>query len=286
MTAVLALTLALAAPPDEINLAWKLKEGDVFYCKSKMVMDQTITAAGQNVDQSMTTETVVRYKVTSVKPGATVVEMTYLSNTTTAKGLPGANAGNDKLKGVTLTATLDAKMEVAKLEGYDKVLDAISGGNDQVKAVVKSILPEATVKEGLNSTFALVPGNTIKVGGTWKHDANVSVGPLGDVSLERSSKLDAVKDGTAEVSWTGTGKFKAGDGALQGVKFTKIDLKMDKLGGSYTFDLTTGQLKESKSKMEMSGEMTVSANGKEVTMDLKQKMTQTSSISSKNPIKD
>lgn len=288
MTAMLALTLALAAPPDDINLAWKLKEGDVFYNQTKMVMEQTFMVMGKEVEQSMTTETVLRYKVKSVKAGMTVVEMTYLSNKTTAKGLPGADGLNDKMKGVTLTVTLDGKMEVLKLEGYDKLLDTVSGGKDDVKAGVKALLPEATLKEGLTETFGLIPGGVTKVGGTWKRNSSLSLGPLGDVTVANTSKVDSVKDGLADVSWTATGKIKPGDGKLPGaaITFTKIDLKIEKLTGSFTFDLTAGRLKGSKSKMEMTGSLTVSANGQEVTMDVKQKLSQSATIGEKNPIKD
>ena len=51
------------------------------------------------------------------------------------------------MKGVTLTATLDGKMEVVKLEGYDKAIDALAGGNEQTKTVIKGLLPEAVAKQ-------------------------------------------------------------------------------------------------------------------------------------------
>ena len=76
---------------------WKLKEGDAFYLQGAMKLEQTFTVMGREVEQEMDTETVVRYKVKATKPGSTVVEMTYLSNKTTAKGLPGADAVNGKL---------------------------------------------------------------------------------------------------------------------------------------------------------------------------------------------
>ena len=288
MTVALALALTLAAPPDNYNLRWKLKEGDTFYAQNKVVIDQTFTAMGREVEQSITTEGVVRYKVTSVKPGTTVVEMTYLSNKTTAKGLPGADAANDKLKGVTLTVTLDGKMEVAKLEGYDKIVDALAGGNEQAKAAVKGLLPEAVVRQGLNDMFALVPGDVVKIGGTWKRKDAIPLAGLGEVRTASTHKLDAVQGDTAKVNWTATGEFKNGDGTIPGlpVKLTKTDLKIEKLSGAYTFDLFTGRLKEAKTNMEMAGSLTFSANGKEVSMDAKQKLNQTATLSDKNPLKE
>jgi hypothetical protein len=236
----------------------------------------------------MTTEVVVRYTVKSVKPGTTVVEMMYLSNKTTAQGLPGANAADDKLKGVALTVTLDGKLEVLKLEGYDKVIDALTGGNEQAKAAVKGLFPESVVKQGVNDTFALVPGGVAKVGGTWKRKDSVPLAGLGEVSTASTFKLDAVNGDVAAVSWTATGTFKVGNGELPGlpVKLSKADLKIEKLTGSYSFDLTTGRLKGSKTTMEMAGSMTFAGNGKEVEMDIKQKLTQSATLSEKNPLKE
>jgi hypothetical protein len=288
MTAAFVLALALAAPPDDYNLAWKLKEGDTFYAQTKLVVDQTFTVMGRDVPQSVTSESVLRYRVKEVKSGATVVEMTYLSNKTKAEGLPGADALNDKLKGVTLTVTLDGKMEVLKLEGYDKTVDALSGGNEQAKTAVKGLFPETVIKQTFNETFALVPGGVAKIGGTWKRKDTVPVAGLGEVSVASTSKLDAVTDGVAAVSWDAKGTFKAGDGTLPGLPFklTKADLKVEKLAGSYTFDLSAGRLKTSKTQMEMSGSLTLSTNDKEVSMNLKQKLTQSATLSDKNPVKE
>jgi hypothetical protein len=243
---------------------------------------------GRDIEQSIVTETVVRYRVKSVKPGTTVVEMTYLSNKTTAQGLPGADAANGKLKGVTITATLDPKMAVVKLEGYDKVIDALTGGDEQLKVAVKGLFPESVIKQAMNDTFALVPGGVAKVGGTWKRKDTVPLAGLGEVSVAATYKLDSVKDGVAAVSWTGDGTYKPGDGTLPGLplKLSKADLKIEKLAGSYSFDVTAGRLKATKTGMEMSGSLTFAANGKEVTLDVKQKLTQSATLSDKSPVKE
>jgi hypothetical protein len=290
MQAVLAVVFALtlAARADDVNLAWKLKEGDTFYSKSRVVLEQTLTAMGRDVDQTITTDTVVRFKVKSVKLGATVVEMTYLTNKVTAKGVPGADAANDKLKGVTVTATLGGGMRVVKLEGYDKVVDALADGDDAKKATVKAVLPEAALKQMFTDTFGLGGAGTVRVGDTWKRADKIPFGGLGTVTADSTFKLDGVKGDVANVSWKGTGQFKGDDGQLPGlpVKVAKIELKTEKLTGSYTFDLTAGRVRESKTEMVMSGTMTLAADGKELTIDTKQKLTHTGAISDKNPITD
>ena len=284
----LALVLAAPVPADEVNLAWKFKEGDTFYLSGQTDLEQTLTVMGRDVVQKLTSESVLRYTVKSLKPGQTVIEMTYLSNKSKAEGIPGADAANDKLKGVTITATLNGKLEVAKLEGYDKAIDALAAGNEQTRALLKGILSEALIKQGLRETFSLVPGGTAKLGGTWTRKDSLPLSGLGELSVTNTSKLDSVKDNVAAVGWTAKGTFKAGDGDLPGLplKFSNIDLKIEKLAGSFTFDLGAGRLKTSKTEMELNGSLILSANGKELPMDIQQKVTQRSTISEKNPLKD
>ena len=64
----LALLLA-AAPGDTHTLQWKLKEGDVFYNKTAVTMDQTIEVMGQTIDQKIEMKTVLKFKVKSAKAG-------------------------------------------------------------------------------------------------------------------------------------------------------------------------------------------------------------------------
>ena len=70
------------------------------------------------------------------------------------QGLPGANIG-DKLKDVTFTATLDDKMKVTKLDGYDKFLDAIADGDADQKKLMKAMMPETTIRQSFGQTFMI-----------------------------------------------------------------------------------------------------------------------------------
>jgi hypothetical protein len=174
------LTLLLAAGDDTHSLQWKLKEGDVFYNKTTITMDQNIEVMGQKIDQAITTKTVLKFKVKSAKDGAAVVEMTYLENKVDAQGLPGANIG-DKLKDVTFVATLDKGLRVEKLEGYDKFLDALAEGDDEQKKLVRAMMPETTIRQMFGQTFVVGPGKPVAVGGTWDRTTKLALGPLGNI---------------------------------------------------------------------------------------------------------
>jgi hypothetical protein len=285
-----ATTFALlftAAQADTHDLKWKLKEGDVFYNKTAVSMDQTFEVLGMNVDQKIEMKTVLKFKVKSAKPGATVVEMTFLENKIDAQGLPGANIGN-KLKDVTFTATLDDTMKVTKLDGYDKFLDAIADGDDAQKKMMKAMMPETTIRQSFGQTFMIAPDKAVAVGDKWDRTDKMSLGPLGNVETKSAFKLDSVKGDIATISMKGDLTFKAGDGGDAGLPFKieKADLKAENFTGSHKFDMKTGRLTESKVEMEMGGTMTIAAAGMTVDAKMKQKMTTTGVVTDKNPIVD
>jgi hypothetical protein len=287
MLAAAALALALAAPGDTYTLQWKLKEGDVFYNKTTVDMDQTIDVMGMKVDQKVGMKTILKFKVKSVKEGTTVVEMTYLENKIDAQGLPGGNFG-EKLKDVMFTATLDAEMKVTKLAGYDKFLEALSDGNEEQKKLMQAMMPEATIRQMFSQTFVLGPGKPVGVGDTWNRTDKVALGPLGNVEAKSAFKLDSVKGDTANVSVKGDLAFKPGDGGGEGLPFkiTKADLKVDKFAGTHAFDMKVGRITETKMEMELSGTMTIGVAGQSIDAGLKQKMKTVGVITDKNPIVD
>jgi len=287
MFAVHVLALCLAAPPaDTVPLNWKLKEGDVLFNKTSVDMDQTVEGMGQKIDQKINMKTVLKFKVKSAKEGATVVEMTYVENKIDATGLPGINFG-DKLKNVSFTATLNDKMEVTKLEGYDKFVDALGGEDEEQKKLMKAMMPETAIRQMLSQTFVIGPGKPVAVGDTWNRKTAVALGPLGNVEMKEAFKRDAVKGDIAAISQKADRTFKAGDGdAGLPFKITKADLKADKFNATHKFDTKLGRMTESKVDLEMSGDMTISVAGNSIDAKLSQKMKTTTEITEKNPIVD
>jgi len=282
----LALVLA-AAQGDTHTLKWKLKEGDVFYNKTAVTMDQSFEVAGMSIDQKIEMKTVLRFRVKSAKSNATVVDMTFLENKIDAQGLPGFNIGN-KLKDVTFTATLDDKMKVTKLEGYDKFLEAITEGDESQKKMMKAMMPETTIRQSFGQTFMIAPDKPVAVGDKWDRSDKMSLGPLGNVETKSAFKLDSVKGDVATISMKGDLTFKAGEGGDAGLPFKieKADLKAENFAGTHKFDMKAGRLTESKMEMEMGGTMTIAAAGMTVDAKMKQKMTTTGVVTDKNPIVD
>ncbi|MDB5313563.1 MAG: hypothetical protein JWO38_7765 [Gemmataceae bacterium] len=290
-TSALALAFTLALPlsaaDDPVDLKWSLKEGDTFYVKNVQKMDMTIGVLGNSQDVKQTGTTVVRMKVKSATPGATVVEMTYVDFQIESTA-PGAGAVGEKLKGLSLVATLNDKLKVTKLEGYDKFLDALSGGDANQKAVMKLMLGEDVVKQMFSQAFIAVPGKPVGVGDTWADSDKLSMGPLGNFQLKQTFKLEGVTDGMAKIGSKVELTYKPGEGGAGGLPFkiTKADMKADKYTATYTFDIRAGRLKGASADAIISGTMTASANGQEIEITMKMKMKQTTEVTDKNPVVD
>jgi len=300
MRTAFALTLtaglALATPPaqaqEAVSLKWSLKEGDTFYAKSVANMDMQMMVMGQDINLTMKVISVQRFKVTAVKSGNTTIEMTILDMSMDAGGLPGGIPGlaglGDRVKGAMLTATLNEEMEVTKLQGYDKFLDKLAGGDDAVRKQMQGQFSEATVGQMVSEVFSFGPAKPVKVGDTWTRSQKIPAGGF-EASVKQKYKLEGVSDGVAKVGLTGDVMFKAG-GALPGlppgVEVTKFEMKADKFTGTLMFDTKTGRLTENKQDMVMTGSMTISAMGQKVDVTMKIKVQQTATVTDKNPVRD
>jgi hypothetical protein len=289
MFSSLVLVLSLApAQTGPVTLKWSLKEGDQFYAKSVQDMDMSIGVMGMNQDMKQKMTTVVRYRVKSAAAGATVVELTYVDLTSDgAGGLPGVDEILKKIKGSSVTATLNERMKVTKVDGYDKFINNIAGEDEGQKTMLKMVMSKDTVQQMFSQTFAVASGKPVAVGDTWTDSDKLSMGPLGSFGLKQTFKLEGVTDGIAKVSAKVEMEFKPGEGdAAFPVQLTKADLKTEKFTGTYLFDTKAGRLKEATTDASINGTMTAAAGGQEIEIAMKMKIKGATTVTEKNPVRD
>lgn len=294
LAAGFVVTTASGQDQEAVTVKWSLKDGETFYAKSVTNMDMSMGILGMNVDLTMKQSTVQRFKVVSVKSGATTIEMTILEMSMDAAGLPGGVPGlgmvGEKIKGAKLTAVLDEQMQVTKLIGYDKFIDKIVGDDDGLRTQMEAQLSEAMVGQMVSQAFTSVPPMPVKAGDTWERTTKVPAAGVGDATVKEKYTFDGVTNGMAKISVVGDMKFKAGKGGLPGVppgvKISKFDMKADQYKGTQTFDLKAGRLKEGKLDMVMRASLAMSANGMDLDMTMKIKAKSTTKITSTSPIVD
>lgn len=286
---LLALLAAPAAAQDAIPLKWSLKEGDKFFAKSETEMEMNVTAMGQSQDIKMTLSAVQRFKVIDAKQDSTTIEMTMLSMEMKAPiAVPGLAGLGEKVKGATLTAVLDDKLKVTKLQGYDKFLDKLADGDEAAKKVLKQQFSEASMKQMVGQVFTFGNDKPVKVGDSWPRTESMQFGGF-DTIAKMKCKLDSVTDGVAKISWTGDLTFKAGTaipGLPEGIQVDNFEMKAKKCVGAMKFDTKVGRLTENNQDADLDCSMTIAAAGQKIDMTMKIKVKQRVTIGDKNPTAD
>lgn len=291
MFAALALTLAVAPPaggPNAVDLRWKFIAGDTFYQTAVQTMKQSMTVAGNDIEIEQKQRIVTKLVVKSATDKETVLEQTFVQwKMTTKPEMPGAAGGlTDKLLGTTFTLTLDDRHQVTKFEGFDAFLDKAAAGNPAMKAMFKQSLTEDAMKEMAAQSFR-GPGKPVAPGDMWVQKQKVSLGPLGDMAMTMNFKYVGPAGGKDKTTYTGEVKWEpAVAGAAGPATVTKADVKAEKLEGTQLFDRSVGRLAEHAMAMKMGGTLTMSVNGQEVEMALKQDTTLKQTLTATEPAKE
>jgi hypothetical protein len=291
---LLVLCATTAGAQETISLKWTLKEGTTFFAKSVTEMDMTMQLLNMDVDMNMKVTAVQRFKVLSVKPGASKVELSIqkmdmeMTSDKLPGGIPGLGAIGERVKGATLTATLDEKLAVTKLEGYEKFVEKLAGDDEMLGKQMKQQFSEEAVKQMFSQVFAFAPDKPVKVGETWTRTDKMPAAGL-EAVVKQKYKLDSVSDGVAKIGLTGDLTFKAGKafpGLPEGVDIKKFDMKADKFTSTLYFDTKAGRLTENKMDMDVKGDISMAVGGQTIDMTMTMKARQTTTISDKNPVVD
>jgi hypothetical protein len=291
MTAYLAtLTMLLASGPsqaDGVVLRWNLKKDDGFYTKTTTKMDQSMLVNGNEVKQDLKQTVVHGYKVVSAGEDGYVLEQTIVDSKSEGNLAAGANDVAKKMKGTVFKYTFSKDFEVKQVDGVKEYIDKISDGNAVVKQLLQSSLNEEVLRTSMHEIFRIGSDKPIKKGDNWNKDFNFPLGALGDITSKLKYTLEDVKEGVAQVKSSGKGEYGTPKkGAGGGIVVTEAKVKIDKLETVMQFDLKAKRLKSAKTELTMVGPMTMSVNGREVSMELNAAHSSTVEVLEKNPIEN
>jgi hypothetical protein len=268
---VLAAGLAGPAQGQQVKLEWKFNQGDKFFLENVTTLKQTIEVMGQKIPQESVNTTVSSFKVLKSTPSEVVLEQKIES--LKMKGGQGPQAQlAEQMVGTVFTLTLNTKGEVTKMAGYDELIKKLSQNNEEVAKLLKSILTEDTMKQGIQEAFNFVPGKAVNKGDSWKRQMRLSMGPMGTFLVDMDYTFQGkVKDGE-EVAFKGTYGYEAPKGGAGGLPFkvTKGEFKTEEAKGTLVFDGGTGRLVRHEFKAKLNGTMTIAVGAQEASMELKQ----------------
>jgi hypothetical protein len=274
------LSLLIAPALGKEKLQWKLKVGDSFTLEEKTDLSQRITFMKTEVRQRLTYTRVSRFTVVK-KTGEDGYLLEQKIQAVKVKPVKGSGKIDAKLlrgmKGATFKITLNARMRVTKLEGYEALLKKLAT-SEQTGKMIRALLPREALTQGVENQFVFLPDKAVDKGNVWKHELTRPLGPLGTLKLTNSYTLKGkdmaenkpvVKIEVINTRSTFTPPPGGGASGFQVVKgrLKVVDRKETK--GAIYFSPAQGRLVKSVTSLHLEGTLTVAVMGTTLAMDLK-----------------
>ena len=272
---VLCSLLLLTAQPafGQKALTWKWKQDDTFYVNTSSRVRQTLTIEGaggkdqgREVSQEFGHTTRLRYTVRKVDAAGNAEIVQRVERVLIRCKLPlekdqATERDDDSLKGAELVLHVTPRGEVTKVEGVEKLLAKLGGGDvgKRKRAVLAEALSAESLKKQASQAFGFLPAEPLKKGLHWTRPAGVAFGPLGRLDAERVYVYDgSLKDkGPVKIAFTTEVKgFTPGKPGPAGLLVTSGKFKPAKGKGSLEFDAARGRLIKADSGLKLEGDIT------------------------------
>jgi hypothetical protein len=279
---------------EAVKLEWNFgKAGDKFYQEMTTTTKQTLKVMSMEVKQTQSQTFYIKWTTDKVEKDSVVLTQEIIgvkmdieiggnkiSYDSQAKEQQ-ANPLTDFFKalvGAKFKLTINTKdMRVTAVEGQDKFIADLSKANPQLKSLLETILSDKALKQMADPIFGVVPeGGTAKVGGEWKRESKLAMGPIGTYDTVYKFKLREVKDKIAKIDVTTTLTYTkpAAGKDDKGLPFTIKDANLkttDKGGtGEVSFNIEKGRVESSNMSLELSGTLRIEIAGMETEVELRQ----------------
>src|SRR5260370_2573817 len=179
---------ALAVPAQaQVQLQWKLKEGDKFYLESTGTTKQTMKIMGTPIQQEFDTTTVDSYKVVKKTTDEIVLEKRVESMKVkdTGQGAEQADQLAQKVKGAVFTVTLDPRTNtVTKVEGVAEFVKKVFADNPIMQQTLSATLNDNSLRdEQQNILLGFLSDKPVHKGDKWARKSKIPLGPIGGGSF-------------------------------------------------------------------------------------------------------
>ena len=164
------------------------------------------------------------------------------------------------LVGSSFKVTIDPKTyKITNIEGRKEFVAKLVAANRQMQPLLDKILSEDALREMAEPTFAVVTGDAVEKGKTWKKKTTLDMGPIGKYTNEYTYKYEGPDEKTkldkigVETKLT-YAKPEKTDG-IGGLPFTIKDAKLESKNarGTVWFDRAKGRVEKSDMTVDFSG---------------------------------
>jgi hypothetical protein len=280
------LCLSVAAPAgsavaeerqDKVELRWKWQKGQELIYKS--LQKTLLEFGGQPMDQQM--GYTYSLNVTDVaESGEATITVKYLAVVTKGNGPQGEydfDSEKDKEPPAEGPASMQARMvgqsftmkmtptgRVTDVQGYDKVLEAMTKGAGEeaaaARAQLKQMFNNDTFKGMMQQMAPPLPEGKVGKGDSWDNQFVVKMPMIGGMTFTLKSTLADLKDNNAHIDQDIKVELKGGDkdNPLAGL----VEIKDGKGKATSVYSIERGCFLSQKSTMDM----TISVQGQSMPM--------------------
>jgi hypothetical protein len=285
---ILAGVIAGACAQEKVPPSWKFAKDDSFRYEnvstvkqSMKLLDKDGKPEGKEIVQDITYTMVMSYKVLDVSADGTAVLESKVESMKFKNTIEAANKvlADPKLEGATFKITLNPKREVTALDGYEAFLKRMAGDDANVHKALQSIVTKESLMRSAREVFGFLPEKSEK---TWTRDVLSPLGPLGDLNIKYSYKMEAPETVNGKplekITFDSTVLYSppnAQNAAIQQSAFrvAKGDLKRtDQKKGTILFDAQVGRLASMDSDITLKGNMSLLVSGTKLDAEIEQNM--------------
>jgi hypothetical protein len=291
----LALIGGLAAPGHaQVKLERKFQENEKAAIETTTTLQQTLSINGMDID-TQSEQTVTVQSETGKRQGdGTLPLMMTIQSMKANINLPGGISANfdseapaakeenptlamvtdifKAMVGSTYTINLDKDGKAVSVAGVEKSLDKARNLNPQAAEALEGQLNTEAIKSRFNEELAKFPAKPVNKGETWTGTDHNNLGGGQSLTYERTYEyLGTVeKDGKTldKIGVKATSVKYAMDSPNSPVKVSKSDLKVESSEGTILFDREAGYTVSEHIRTQITGTMTLDANGQEIPANL------------------
>jgi hypothetical protein len=284
--AVVLATGALTIPARaQVQLQWKLKDGDKFYLETTAATKQTMRLMGVLIEQEFETTTVDSYQVVR-KVGDGIIlqkKIESMKVNATGQGAEQAKQAAQKVTGALCTLTLDpCTNTITKVEGATDFFKRAFSDDPMMQQTMAATLNDDSLREDQqNVLVGFLLDKPVTKGDRWTRTSKLLLGPIGGFSSEGQftyqgkTRLNNRDLDQIDATWSLTYIPPRNKGGLP-FEITKGEFKTPTAKGTYYFDAHAGKLFQVERKYTMKGTLTLAAAGQEIEMEME--MAQTSKV--------
>jgi Family of unknown function (DUF6263) len=283
---------ATARPQGEVKLEARFPEGQTLRYQIRTTMNQLVKNLGMEMPSNLNrtvvrSEAIGKRRADSTLPIAVKVEslrerqrlpggrdINYDSKEGDAKiGHPDLDFFKDLYKvdaQVAYTVVLDGQAKVKAIEGTDALRARVDRVDPRAADLLRSRLAADALKEEFEQTHALgaLPDGPVKPGASWERTEAIDRGAGLELVLRKKydyagtekrgdKALDKITAKVLDV------QYRQDPDSSAPLKLTKGELKVNSSEGTILFDREAGRVVEARERVELTGNLTFSAQGQE-----------------------